>query len=482
MRTRWLLLLVGAIVACGGPTASLDTPSRAREAFARAVTFYRNKVAVEGSYLWTYSEDLKVRRGEGEATATQGWVQPPGTPAVGMAYLRAYQATGDRSCLDAARETARALARTQLVSGGWDYRIEFDPERRKQWHYRSDLEAGDRDSGRRRRGSVYDDNTTQSALRLLLRVDAALGRSDGEIRRAREYGLDQLLAAQYPNGAWPQYWTGEPHDPARYPVLKARFPENWPREWPRGNYHTFYTLNDHVLRDIVSVLLEAHRTLGDARFLAAARRAGGFVRLAQLPEPQPVWAQQYNFQMEPAWARRFEPPAATAGESVGVIHLLIDLYLATGDEAFLEPIPPALAWYERSRLPDGQWARFYELRTNRPLFFTRQYQLVYTDDDLPTHYSFKGEYGVRAMRERYERLTRDGRERTLAAQQRRRTPEECRRAARELEPRVLEVVAALDDRGRWIERGLIRSDTFCRNLDLLSDYLALSAGNEPPPR
>ena len=51
-----------------------------------------------------------------------------------------------------------------------------------------------------------------------------------------------------------------------------------------------------------------------------------------MPEPQPVWAQQYNPQMEPAWARAFEPPAVTGNESVGAMHSLMDLYLETGEE------------------------------------------------------------------------------------------------------------------------------------------------------
>ena len=46
--------------------------------------------------------------------------------------------------------------------------------------------------------------------------------------------------------------------------------------------------------------------------------------------------------MEPAWARKFEPPAIT-GESFGVMQVLLELYLAYGEPRFLEPIPQALA-------------------------------------------------------------------------------------------------------------------------------------------
>ena len=55
----------------------------------------------------------------------------------------------------------------------------------------------------------------------------------------------------------------------------------------------------------------------------------------------------------------------------------MQLYRETGQRKFLEPVPRALAYLNRSRLPDGKLARFYELRTNKPLFFTADYQLTF---------------------------------------------------------------------------------------------------------
>jgi hypothetical protein len=104
------------------PTAAFGAPDngrldeRAANALSRAVAYFRDQVAVQGSYGWRYSADLTYRRGEGLMTPSQGWVQPPGTPAVGLALMQAYQATGARAFLDAAAEAARALAMTQLES------------------------------------------------------------------------------------------------------------------------------------------------------------------------------------------------------------------------------------------------------------------------------------------------------------------------------------------------------------------------------
>ena len=91
---------------------------QALAALRRGANFFRTQVAVEGTYLWQYSEDLSKREGENRATATQAWVQPPGTPSVGHAFLAAWQATSNAYYLEAAQETAQGLVRGQLRSGG----------------------------------------------------------------------------------------------------------------------------------------------------------------------------------------------------------------------------------------------------------------------------------------------------------------------------------------------------------------------------
>ncbi len=450
--------------------------AEARAALSRAATYFRSRISTRGSYLWSYSSDLKQRRGEREATATQGWVQPPGTPSVGMAYLDAYEATGDSMYLEAARETAHALARTQLASGGWDYRIEFDPRQSKRWYYRRDVEAGDLERGGRRNTTTYDDDTTQSALRFLIRTDRVQRTKeprpeDRDLTKAVRYGLAKVLEAQYPNGAWPQRWDGTPRRADEYPVKRARYPESWSRAYPRPDYRSFYTLNDHAIPDLVRTLLVAHRAYGEDRHLQAAKRAGDFLILAQMPDPQPAWAQQYNLDMEPAWARKFEPPSVVSGESVGAVRTLLDLYLYTGEEKYRAPIRRALEWFRRSRLEDRAWARFYELKTNRPLYFDKQYRLVYTADDMPTHYSFKSTYGIPELLEAVETLERKGREKTLAERDAPQGRDERRRRAKRMTARIQSIIAGLDEAGRWLDSGTLNSRTFCRNVAALAAYI-----------
>lgn len=477
-RGRGILLLPSLLpLLCGVPLQGDEALQRnAVETMVKAASYFRGQVATNGGYLWLYESDLSRREGEGIASPTTIWVQPPGTPAVGMAFLRAWEATGDTLFLDGAVESARALAWGQLASGGWDYRIDFDPEASGQWHYRRDVEQGDRATGDRRNRSTLDDDNTQSALRLLMQVDRQLDFTDAQVHRAVLYGLESLLEAQYPNGAWPQRYD-KAFDPGRFPIRRARYPESWPREYPKERYLAYYTFNDNTVPDVIATMIEAHGIYGDDRWRLAAERGGDFIILAQMPDPQPAWAQQYNLDMEPAWARRFEPPAITGGESFGVMRILLELYLAYGEPRFLEPVPRALAWARASRLPGGLMARFYELKTNRPLYFTQAYALTYSDADLPTHYAFKVGNRTDRIESLYRRIVEEGRHAILAERAR------VRPVARE---RIEAIVGALDEEGRWVEEGRLRNPegrhapiaaqviscrTFNRNLDLLSRYV-----------
>ena len=441
-------------------------PDDAREAMKRAATYLRS-ISTNGGYLWSYSRDLKDRRGESEATATQVWVQPPGTPAVGQVFLRAYDVTKDTFYLDAAREVAGALAYGQLESGGWDYRIDFDPKSTR-WYRRAEVgKVSPEQAARRRNNTVFDDENTQSAIRFLLAfVKATEGSTDARDAMARDtldYALKKMLEAQYPNGAWPQVYPGGKRDGADYPVMRARFPEDWRAQKPVKAYWYHYTFNDDAMRDCLLVMLEAHAQLGRPEYLEAAKRCGAFMVMAQLPEPQPAWAQQYDAGMEPCWARRFEPPSVCSAESAGVIHALIDLYLVTGEEMFVKPIPAAVEWLKRSQISPGRWARFYELKTNRPLYFTRKYELTYADDDLPTHYSFQSGYGVAGAIGRFEQLQALGRD-----DLRKRAQRQVRGPSEDV---VRNIVTSMDPQGRWVTDSRIEMRTYTRNLAILSDCI-----------
>jgi PelA/Pel-15E family pectate lyase len=392
---------------------------------------------------------------------------------VGEAFLRAYERTGERELLQFAEEAGRVLVRGQLQSGGWDYRIELDPVDHAKAAYRDQPAS----SGRFNR-STLDDDTTQSALSFLIRLDRALVMEGAAIHDAAAYGLDRLVSAQYANGAWPQRFEG-PADPTVFRSGTAVVPSDWPREFPKADYRSYATLNDNVLPRTVETLFLAADVYGEPRFAQSACRAGDFLIAAQLPEPQPGWAQQYDSKMQPAWARKFEPPAATGGETQGAIRVLLMLFERTGEARFLEPIPRALDWLARSALPDGRVARFYELGTNRPLFFSTDYQLTYDDSDLPTHYGFKVDSSVDRLRRDLERARTRASVETQAARRPPRLTDRIRRDAQ----RAYE---SLDEEGRWLSgsdgdspaRRRFESREFIRNLDALSVFVEAVGNRE----
>ncbi|MBV6434410.1 MAG: hypothetical protein IANPNBLG_04663 [Bryobacteraceae bacterium] len=411
MRGNLLVFLVLLPSVCG---AQAVTRADAVAAMKKAAAFFHDKVSTHGGYHFAYTDDLSYGRSEHSETPNRVEVQREGTPRAGMAFLEAYDATGDRFFLDAARSVARALMAGQLCSGGWDYWIEFDPAKRKRFPYRADNNCHPAEL-EGRPVTTLDDNVTQACERLLMRVDKALGFSDRAIHEASLYALESLMKAQYPIGAWPQRYSEFP-DPEKFPVARAGYPDDWPRKWPHANYQSYYTFNDNTISDAIDMMLEAARVYDDRRYLDSAERGGQFILLAQMPDPQPAWAQQYDARMHPAWARQFEPPSVTGGESQGILRTLLVLYRETGKRKYLEPVPRALRYLKASALPPVDHpvearsrirpgpvlARFYELKTNRPLYITKGtmihakgvptvarpdgYELSYSDASVITHY------------------------------------------------------------------------------------------------
>ena len=138
--------------------------------------------------------------------------------------------------------------------------------------------------------------------------------------------------------------------------------------------------------------------------------------------------------------------------------------------------------FRRSRLPDGKLARFYELKTNKPLYFTKDYTLVYRDDDLPTHYGFKVSDGIQRIADDYEQLKS-----ATPSNLKPPVPASRPESRQGLAEQTRAVLAALDDRGRWVENGRLRAHgnddptrriidcrTFIKNVGVLSSYLAAS--------
>lgn len=445
-------------------------PQLVKQALHSSVEYFHQNVSRHGGYVYHVTEDFSEFWGEGKLDEHAIVTQPPSTPTVGMAFLKAFEATGDPAYLTAARDAAYALISGQLKSGGWTQVIFFEPtDSRLYGNYRN------RKGGKRNYSSL-DDGQTQNALRFLIQTDRALHFHDPVIHEAVDYALTNLYKAQFPNGGFPQVW--EAPSP-RWPVLKARFPEG---DWSADStlrikkYWNYYTLNDGLAGAMAELLMEAHDVYQDGDSLNSLRGLANFLVRAQLPEPQPAWAQQYNEQMVPMWARKFEPPAVTGAESQDVMFTLIRLAVYLDDLSLLEPIPKAVKYFrEKCLLPNGKVARYYELKTNRPLYMTSDYNVTYDDSDAPSHYSW-------TWSAKFDQIERDY---LLAMQGKYRLVKP--KGTKQLSREARQALETLDSQGRWVStytgerlvgqpkfpKGTryLASGVFAENVEALSEYL-----------
>ena len=414
---------------------------------------YFHSISINGGYVYHYSLDMKDKWGEGRTSDTQIEVQPPGTPAVGLTFLRAYKVTGEKEYLFAAEHAGDALIYGQTKYGGWEHTMDFS------------------------KGPVgnvsFDDDQTQTAIRLLMALDQEIKKKT--LSEAVKKGLDLMLASQHDNGAWPH----------RYPKSNS--------------YHDFATFNDQGINDCLNVMFDAHKYYGKAEYLRSINLAGWFLILSQLAPPQPGWAQQYNEHLQPAWARAFEPPAVSPSVSLNNINSLIDLYLYTGSRKYLEPIPDAIRWIKETRLPNGLWARFVEIGTNRPLYYDRDRISVTSTADLSlerrTGYGYENDLskGLEAVIKKFNEVKELGKEKYLVKINKPLSNVEKIEILKSIESEISKIISSQDEKGRWISkdkyrfrtpgkrwngeykvRDRISSGLFNRNINQLCDYIELA--------
>jgi hypothetical protein len=173
--------------------------------------------------------------------------------------------------------------------------------------------------------------------------------------------------------------------------------------------------------------------------------------------------------MQPAWARAFEPPAVCSNESADAMRMLVDLFLETGEQRFLEPIPAFVAWLKRSQIGTDRWARYYELETNKPIYGDRDGKIHYTVQELSEErqrgYAWEGSFGIPETIAHYEAVRAEGRENFLKKQKHqtvRGTPS----------PRnVANILSVQDSQGRWLTNDQIEMRRFIANMRALTDYL-----------
>jgi PelA/Pel-15E family pectate lyase len=240
--------------------------------------------------------------------------------------------------------------------------------------------------------STIDNGATVTQIRLLARVYQAGG--DGRDLHSILRGLDYLLAAQYPNGGWPQF----------YPL--------------RSDYSRYITFNDNAMIGVMTLLDDvAHRRARlafvdrERRTKAAAAVARGIDLIlraqVRVADRLTAWCAQHDeVTLEPRKARTYEHASLSGFETVGIVRFLMDR--SGADPRILPAVDAAVAWLEAVKLegwrveqrPDPAlpggfdrvmvrdpsapllWARFYDIATNRPIFSGRDGVIRWTLEEI----------------------------------------------------------------------------------------------------
>ncbi|MGB3871721.1 MAG: pectate lyase [Stenotrophomonas sp.] len=305
----------------------------------------------------------------------------------------------------------------QTASGGWSKQYQG-----KAVDYRHVFSAAER-AALQAPGRVDDANIDNKATTREIRhlLQAWLDTGNVSYREAARRGVDYLLAAQYRNGGWPQYYPDSSlyrhqitfNDDAMTRVLDLL------QDIVEGD-PAVAGLTDEQVRKACAAL---HRGLGNV--LATQLRIDG--KLA-------IWAAQYDeVTLQPAKARAYELPALAVSESVGILRLL--MRQPEPSPATVQAIEAGLQWLQAHALPDlalhkvaapeqpsgsdvlvvpapGQrlWARFHDLQQAQPMFVDRQGRQVAEFADIPNErrvgYAWYGVWPERLLVREWPRWAR----------------------------------------------------------------------------
>jgi PelA/Pel-15E family pectate lyase len=241
--------------------------------------------------------------------------------------------------------------------------------------------------------TTFDNDNTYTQIEALAQIYAST--QVDKYKDAALRGLDFILSAQYKNGGFPQY----------YPL--------------ESNYSRHITYNDGVFEGIMELMRDIIDNKPQYAFVDVKRRdklTNAFkkgvdcILKTQIVDDGKLtaWCQQHDeVTLQPAWARKFEPPSICNGESADVV-----LFLMSFDhpkKELINAIQGAVTWFEASKIYNTRvktipaermqtpfrvstsdkivveepgappiWTRYYELKTHRPLFCNRDSKVVYS--------------------------------------------------------------------------------------------------------
>src|SRR5688500_3001025 len=227
-----------------------------------------------------------------------------------------------------AKQLADVILSYQTPSGGWSKHTGYARGPRKpgmQWT------SQNKPGQPPHYVATFDNRSTTEQLHFLAYVFHATQRDD--CRAAFAKGLDFILAAQFPNGGWPQV----------YPL--------------EGGYHDDVTFNDDAMTRILRLLHDVaggsgqpyYAFVDDARRAQAADALAAGVRCVLKTQveqggKETVWCAQYDsITLQPSAARAMEPATLSGAESARILELLMTFRDPTPEVR--SAIESGLAWF-----------------------------------------------------------------------------------------------------------------------------------------
>jgi PelA/Pel-15E family pectate lyase len=268
-----------------------------------------------------------------------------------------------------AGQLAGVVLSYQTPSGGWSKHLGYNRGPRQpgmQWTSQSDPGEPFHYV------ATFDNRATTEELRFLAHVWLATQRED--CRQGFIKGLNFILAAQYPNGGWPQV----------YPL--------------EGGYHDDITFNDDAMTHVLELLHDIQHNAPHVAFVEPAWREKSRAALeagircvlrtqVEQAGQRTAWCAQYDaLTLQPSSARRMEPASLSGLESSHIVKFLMTV--SNPPPEVVASIESGLKWLDNVKITglargqrDGKtvyasnpaskeiyWARFYNLTNNRPVF------------------------------------------------------------------------------------------------------------------
>jgi PelA/Pel-15E family pectate lyase len=341
------------------------------------------------TYLDRSQEQMRIDRSTLLAERAPGTVEPPlpkesfGARSMPLHRDASWYGTPE------ARHIADVIVSFQTPAGGWSKNLDMSgaPRLRGQSYTTDNLSKHPsvedfdtpKDPNQNYVGTLDNDSTTTELHFLALVSAATPGKAGEPYRTSFLKGIHYLLAAQFPNGGWPQVWPLE------------------------GGYHDAITYNDNAVTESAELLTTVSNGGDDYAFVpvdlrrkagAAARHALDCILATQIivHGKRTIWAQQHDaLTFATVAGRNFEPTALSSGESSDILLYLMQLphpssavvtAIQSGAEWLKAAAVHGQTWVSGRNTPDGRhlapltgaapiWSRYYSITNGEPIFGDR---------------------------------------------------------------------------------------------------------------